>query len=330
MNLLISTIQHDIQAIIVKLALESLQHQVSLWLIDDWPNMQSEIIEQHYDVIWQRQPPPVSHQQFPACNLAHTIDFKTKNQLLSHSSIREPVSIYENISRHVSQPWWINDPIAANRTYFKLLQLKIASECHMTIPTTLCSNDPEEIHSFIKNSPHAVISKLLWDSSVKTNTPLLTVSNLFLNPTLQQPPKLFQSIAVAEYELRIIAFGDYLVAVKLRTQSNQMNKIAEPYILPTLLTERIKTFMRRIGIAFGLFDFIVTPWQEYIFIEVHEQGSFLWLEMSNPELPLLDIFIQFLLNQSVQFIWQPAQKRHTLATYSNMMNKSDKEGLTIT
>ena len=66
--------------------------------------------------------------------------------------------------------------------------------------------------------------------------------------------------------------------------------------------------MRDLGIAFGCIDMILTPEGEYVFLEVNEQGQFLFLEQLCPDLPMLDIFIQFLTQQRLNFCWVKPQK----------------------
>ena len=129
-----------------------------------------------------------------------------------------------------------------------------------------------------------------------------------------------------KYELRVTCFGDYLVAAKLNSQvhadglidwrairSEQM--AIEPYDLPETVANNIRKFMRTIGIVFGSFDFIVTPEDDYIFLEVNEQGQFLWIEEYNPSFRMLDIFIQFLMNKSVDFKWDSNGIEHSIQNY---------------
>ncbi|MBA3537169.1 MAG: hypothetical protein H0T84_11265 [Tatlockia sp.] len=51
--------------------------------------------------------------------------------------------------------------------------------------------------------------------------------------------------------------------------------------------------MKEIGVVFGCFDFIVTPDDEIIFLELNEQGQFLWVEEILPELCYMDMFAEF-------------------------------------
>ena len=74
--------------------------------------------------------------------------------------------------------------------------------------------------------------------------------------------------------------------------------------------------MRCMGLVFGALDLIVTPDEEYLFLEINEQGQFLWIEDYNPEFKMLDIFLHFLINCSLSYEWKPASKIHSMSDYS--------------
>ena len=57
---------------------------------------------------------------------------------------------------------------------------------------------------------------------------------------------------------------------------------------------------------FGCIDFIVTPEGEYVFLEVNQMGQFLWVELANPEFPLLQAFAEFLVSQDPEFRFRSA------------------------
>ena len=77
--------------------------------------------------------------------------------------------------------------------------------------------------------------------------------------------------------------------------------------------------MQRMGLAFGAFDVIVTPEDEYVFLEVNEQGQFLWLEEFNPDFKMLDIFIQYMLQGSIDFVWNAKACEHSIEQYRSQM-----------
>ena len=57
------------------------------------------------------------------------------------------------------------------------------------------------------------------------------------------------------------------------------------------------------GLVFGCFDLVVTPEDEYVFLEVNQMGQFLFVERFCG-LPLLDAFSEFLLQADADFSWR--------------------------
>ena len=111
--------------------------------------------------------------------------------------------------------------------------------------------------------------------------------------------------------------GNLAVTAKLLSQTHAEAKLdwrkaslkvpIEPAQLPDPVDRACRTLMKRLGIVFGCFDFIVTPDGEYIFLELNEMGQFLWIEDLNPDFKLLDCFCEFLTQKrSADFSWKPS------------------------
>lgn len=49
--------------------------------------------------------------------------------------------------------------------------------------------------------------------------------------------------------------------------------------LPDRITKQCCRFVRKMGLNFGCFDFIVTPSNQYIFLECNPNGQWLWVEL---------------------------------------------------
>lgn len=342
MKFLIPTEPDDTHAHLVKLALEQMSHQATLIFTADQPTRQKNsvfidverykwqsnnefesIVDDDYDVVWWRR----ARRPYLPDDLTHPNDYKFV--------LRENTLFYESFTFNFApHAWWINSKEAANRANFKLLQLKLASECGLTIPTTLCSNDPDEIHQFLTHHDDSgVIYKPLcsnfWFESNQAKvayTARVKSQDLPDSNCLQKTPGIFQKEVKKSYELRITCFGDFMVAAKLNSQDHADGLIdwrairksplmIEPYHLPEAIQDKIRLFMHELGIVFGSFDFIVTPEGQYVFLEVNEQGQFLWIEEYNPQFKMLDIFIHFLLNQTTQFTWQEQATCHTIEQY---------------
>lgn len=348
MKFLIPTEPDDTQAILTKLALEERGHHVRLLFTADQPTKQrnsisidnsiyqwkssddfESIIDNDYDVVWWRR----ARKPFLPKDISHPEDYKFV--------VRENTLFYESLTYNMApNAWWINSKEAANRANFKLYQLQVARRCGMTIPTTLCSNDPKDIRYFLlKHETNGVIYKPLcstyWfeKNQVKiTYTSKINFLDLPSNKLLQLTPGIFQKEIKKKYELRVTCFGDYLVAAKINSQlhsegrtdwraipGGQLN--IEPYSLPPELENKIRAFMHKMGLVFGSMDFIVTPKGDYIFLEINEQGQFLWIEECNTDFKMLDIFINFLLNKSTNFTWDPQQQKHTIENYSKQVEE---------
>ena len=330
MKFLIPTEPDDMHAIVVKLALEKLGHQVTLIFTADQPIRQKNsvfvdiehyrwqsvdrfdaMLDHDYDVVWWRR----ARKPCIPKGIAHAQDYRFV--------VRENLLFHESFTYNMApNAWWINSKDAANRASFKLLQLKTASECGLTIPTTLCSNDPEEIRLFIlKHAANGVIYKPLSGKDNPINIPSvskITYLDLPSNQFLQRSPGIFQKEVKKQYELRVTCFGHYLVAAKLNVHKNQQ-LVIEPFVLPDDLSIKIRAFMHELGIVFGTCDFIVTPDDEYIFLELDEQGQFLWIEDLNPAFKMLDIFVNFLLSKSVDFKWDPNGCEHSIERYRSRL-----------
>jgi hypothetical protein len=98
------------------------------------------------------------------------------------------------------------------------------------------------------------------------------------------------------------------VAVRLDSQSRDSTRLdwrsdmvapLKPALvaLPRTVEERCIALMRKLGLAFGCIDLIVTPEGEHIFLEVNEMGQFLWVEQDEPRSELLRCFATLLLEQ---------------------------------
>jgi hypothetical protein len=344
MKFLIVTEPDDHHAILVKLALEREGHLVSLLFTADHPTKQkntffidnnkfqwissddyNSISDEQYEVVWWRR----ARKPYIPKNIAHPDDYSIVK--------RENASFYESLSKTLApNAWWVNSRDAAYKANSKLLQLKVATDCGLNIPTTLCTNDPERIREFLfKNQSESILYKPLtlnlWydKKQVKiTYTSKLNSSFLPDDALLQLVPGIYQKEIKKKYELRITCFGEYIVSAKLDSQAHLLGKIdwrripddelsVEPYELPNSIKEKIRIFMTKMGLVFGALDFIVTPEGEYYFLEVNEQGQFLWIEDCNPNFYMLDIFVNFLINKSIHFQWDKQKAQHYIQKYSH-------------
>lgn len=215
--------------------------------------------------------------------------------------------------------FWVNPPATARLADNKLYQQSVALEVGLPTPDTLFSNSPSEIRRFIRDNGGQVAFKVFpapaWQSAsglYGCHTVYLSESDLVCDDLLSSTPGIFQAIVPKAYEVRLTMLGSLPIAVKILSQETEAGKVdwrlaydelrMEPCEVPERLVGLCSTLMEKLCLVFGCFDFIVTPEGEYIFLEVNQQGQFLFLENCTG-LPFLDAFSEFLIQGSRDFRW---------------------------
>lgn len=224
------------------------------------------------------------------------------------------------ILRHHLAPsaYWVNDIEARERSMLKSPQLEAAAACGLATPETLYSNDPDEIRRFYAaHRDHGVIFKLVFQSYWLANasgarhalfTTQLRDEDLRDDTALSNCPATYQRKIDKQYELRVTCMDEVCFAARLDSQSRDTTRMdwradfSRPLTpqrveLPPEVEERCILLMRRLGLAFGCIDLIVTPEGEHVFLEVNEMGQFLFVEEREPACPLLRAFTTLLIER---------------------------------
>lgn len=345
MKVFIFTQPHDEHAVMVQHALKTMDHDVrlffgadqpsqlghSIWIDEDQLSWKSTDVQtphafDDYDVVWHRR---LQKPRVPRHRL-HPEDYEF--------SCRENLLFFDALTPLMAKHgWWINPPHAVKRANTKLYQLQLARAIGLMIPRTLCSNCPVDIRAFIKKyQKYGVIYKPLcpgfwFEEGHQTRisyTSLVTLKQLPKDDLLQLTPGIFQPFIRKKYELRVTCFGSHCVAVKIHSQESKWGKWdwrcmpdetlkLSPYALPKSVEFQLRALMKALGVVFGCIDMIVTPEGDYVFLEINEQGQFLWIEDYVPETRLLDRFIQFILNRNFYFQWNHSGMFHKVTDYAS-------------
>lgn len=321
-NVLIPTKPDDAHSIYVKLALEKKGHRATLWYTADFPELQKHtfslsgsqidwraqgvefdvLSNYHYDVVWLRRP---RRPVIPA----YLHDDDKENARCENAEFFK--YFWQVIAPEAS---WINPVSQITTANCKLRQLQSAVEVGLRIPDSLFSNNPTEIRAFISRYPGSeVVFKTIYpvywlsdDALRLTYTKEINQQLLPSDPILQAAPGIYQRKIEKKYELRVTFMGERAIAVKLASQDNpeamtdwravsSFSIGIEIFHLPDLIKQKCIALMKKLGVVFGCFDFIVTPENEYYFLEINEQGQFLWIEEANPDIKMLDAFTNFLI-----------------------------------
>lgn len=357
LNILIPTKPNDIQALYVHAALQQKGHRSLLWYTGDFPAQQThsfELLGEHiawhslgidfeiknddFDVVWFRRPTKptlsdsVHHEDIKNAQKESDMLFQTLWQVIAPNAM------------------WVNSPDRARAANSKLLQLKAAAEAGLQVPRAIISNDPNRIKKFIASlGSKGIICKtlhpLVWQGEEDIRsayTAEIDPKNLPSDHVLKIAPCIFQEKIEKAYELRITYFGNYPVTVKLKSQEHPKGfmdwrcipteeLLVEEYQLPDAIDRQCRIFMEKLGIVFGCFDFIVTPENQYYFLEVNESGQFLWIEGINPSIKMLDVFTEFLIKKSTHFKWVKRPDSISLSDFEEeikmLLDKNQKQHL---
>jgi hypothetical protein len=277
------------------------QEQASL-LLERMPslNLGTHRIEDG-DVIWLRQPDqPVEH---PAVS-------QTGGKLSPSAcaAFLEPlVSIFEALPFRC-----INRLSASCLVRNKAVQLHVAGASGLKVPATLMSNSPAAVRDFFDHNPDNAICKAfashVWqqpgsESVAVTETFCLSREQLPPDEVFTYAPAIYQQMVKKQFDVRVVLMGERIYSFALRTPGNSLdwrrdaalrNLDVEAIATPAAVESGLLRFAQKTGVSFGVLDFAVDRNGEWWFLEINEQGQFLWLEEFHPQARLQQKFCAFL------------------------------------
>lgn len=201
---------------------------------------------------------------------------------------------------------WINSPQAARAAESKLLQLKVAHEVGLLIPETTISNDANSVRELIKKCGKVVFKQFfdyMWRNTVEgklySSSPAILEAGTDLpEQSISLCPGIYQRYIDKAFDLRVTVIGDKIFPARLRRTQKEAYVDWRPHVysedlvisefaLPGNVEERLRALMKRLGLVFGCVDFVSDHEGHLYFLEVNQQGQFLFIEERAPEIPLL-------------------------------------------
>lgn len=206
---------------------------------------------------------------------------------------------------------WVQTPQACRAANNKLVQLKMAKQVGLEIPETLVSNDYDEVLSFIRRTGNCITKPIVpqnWsneDESIFTFTASVDESDISPD-SVALAPMIYQRHVEKQYEYRVVVFDERVVSVRLdphlleetaldwrRAVDSNLN--AQQRVLSKDTNVKLISLLKLMNLRTGVFDLIVTPDEEVIFLEINESGQFLFLEDDNPNIRMLKEATMFFL-----------------------------------
>ena len=227
--------------------------------------------------------------------------------------IASETKAFVNILYSIPTIKWINDPFIANKAKVKFQQLLLANKYGIKIPKTLITTQPETAKEFFIECGEEILVKTIYTGNVTINgmnqgIPSRKIGkddfykfykNIYLSPTQ------LQEYIEKAFELRITIIGKKVFAVKIDSQAHEETKIdwrlhtqINPHSifeLPAKIERFCIEFLEEQKLLYGAMDFIVTPNNEYVFLENNPFGQYLWLEIET-KIPLTEEICNLLIS----------------------------------
>jgi len=188
---------------------------------------------------------------------------------------------------------YLNPPHLNLRASNKVLQLSRAQQLGILTPNTIISSNSEEVREFSEDikTIYKPISRptkrTVGDDSVILTS--LINSSEINDDSIESKLSLLQHYVDKKYELRTFVIGDKCFSVEIHNQKSDRAKIDwrrydianTPHYthnMPEEIQERLIKLNKSFGLSYSAMDLIVTPEEEYVFLEMNPQGLWLWLE----------------------------------------------------
>jgi glutathione synthase/RimK-type ligase-like ATP-grasp enzyme len=205
------------------------------------------------------------------------------------------------------------NPYSASRAVNnKAVQLCLAARNGLNIPETVMTNAPSAVRDAFKNNSRRKICKAffphIWkkegsEALAVTETFELAAEDLPEDEVLTYAPAIYQEMIVKNYDVRTVLLGSSAYSFSLHTPNRaldwrqevgQGHVTVESMATPQDVERAMLAFAREAGIEFGSFDFAVDQDGRWWFLEVNEEGQFLWLDEYNSEVRIQEKFLAFL------------------------------------
>lgn len=227
----------------------------------------------------------------------------------------------------------------------KGVQLHLANLCGLNVPHTLLSNSPQAAKDYFNSSTSRTICKAftphMWERRSHgdvaiTETFEITRDDLPEDEIFTFAPGIYQDMVVKQFDVRTVLMGNRVYSHTLRTpkkaldwrgEASRGRVEVEVIATPSDVEQKLVMFAQRAGICFGSVDFAVDSDGKWWFLEINEEGQFLWLDQMNPAAKMQERFCAFLTmpEGSTESLEERGRLFLSYADYVNFPDKRDEQ-----
>ena len=194
---------------------------------------------------------------------------------------------------------WVNNPDDNRKHQRKFPQLRLARSVGLRVPRSIITNDAEAAAEFFAACPGGVICKPMLIGShyidgehhVAYTRTVAPGEFDALKASIALCPTYLQEKIAKDNELRVTIIGDAVFACRIDSQAiagaeedwRAVDTERLPHTMVTLpetIERALRRYLEACGLKFGAFDLIVTPEQNYVFLELNPNGQWYWIELS--------------------------------------------------
>ena len=191
---------------------------------------------------------------------------------------------------------WLNPLRKAYKGENKYFQLDIAEKTGFNLPETLISNEKEKIEKFVHNHKRTLFKLMsqeiydVGDNDFKgLYTNIISESDIVNFGETGENPIVLQEYIDKKYEVRYTVVGRQHLVCRIESQASDKAKCdwrrydisnTPHYKMtpPDNIVQKVDRLLGELGLEYGALDFIVTPDDEWIFLEINCMGQWLWIE----------------------------------------------------
>lgn len=253
------------------------------------------------DVVWIRRPnPPLANPQVARADKAFA-DEEYRWFSLSIMYLLEQL------------PVRVINPYSASRVINnKSVQLCLAARNGLQIPSTVMTNSPSEVKEALSDPMRRKVCKAffphIWkkegsEALAVTETFEIAAEALPDDEVLTYAPAIYQEMIVKAFDVRMVLLGETVYSFSLRTPNEaldwrqevgQGHVVIEAIATPEDVERAVLRFAHEARIEFGSLDFAVDREGRWWFLEINEEGQFLWLDEFSSAARMQEKFLAFL------------------------------------